>query len=127
MHRVLLLLFLMTTTILANQQIYTIAVCVTKSLENAFICKDNILKDMEEEVFIVKENNLYYTRMNIYTNKAEAQKKLKESSKYVLSQKAYIKELDVAIVQNMVKNKFFIDMDKIHSKQSDSPSNTQQK
>jgi len=111
MYKGLFLFFLTANAILANQQMYTIAVCATKNMQNALYCKNSILKEMKEDVFIVKENDRYFTNISIYTNKAEAQKKLQSSSKYVLSQKPYVKQISEEIAQNIAKKEFFIDKD----------------
>lgn len=108
-----LAIFFLFSTILFAQEKYTIAVCATSTLEYALVCKKRIYDNMRGEVFIVKQQNKYFTNLNIYDDKEIAKVTLKHASKYVLEQKPYIKEIDENIVKKIDKRKLFIDMNEV--------------
>ncbi|RBQ29050.1 L,D-transpeptidase [Aliarcobacter vitoriensis] len=110
MNKILTIFFLFTSILFAQEK-YTIAVCATSTLENALVCKKRIYDNMRGEVFIVKEQNGYFTNLNVYDDKEIAKVTLKHASKYVLDQKPYIKEINKNIVNQIDKRKLFIDMD----------------
>ncbi|RXI27795.1 L,D-transpeptidase [Aliarcobacter trophiarum] len=111
MKKSIILIPFLSIFLFANSPKYTIAVCATANLENALFCKKRIFDNMDGEVFIVKQNNRYFTNINIYTDKEKAQIDLKNSSKYVKEQKPYVKALDENIAIRVRKDKLFIDMD----------------
>lgn len=108
----LLLISLMTSSSLyAQNDKYTISVCMTSNMENALTCKKRIYDYMQGEVFIVKDkNNKYFTYLNVYDNKYEAQNSVKMASSYVKSQGSYAKKLDSEILSLKTNNKDFIDL-----------------
>ncbi|WP_207190529.1 L,D-transpeptidase [Aliarcobacter lanthieri] len=108
-----LTIFFLFTSILFAQEKYTIAVCATSTLEYALVCKKRIFDNMRGEVFIVKQQDKYFTNLNIYDDKEIAKVTLKHASKYVLEQKPYIKEIDENIVKRIDKKKLFIDMNEV--------------
>ncbi|WP_418180092.1 L,D-transpeptidase [Aliarcobacter lanthieri] len=108
-----LTIFFLFTSILFAQEKYTIAVCATSTLEYALVCKKRIFDNMRGEVFIVKQQDKYFTNLNIYDDKEIAKVTLKHASKYVLEQKPYIKEIDKNIVKRIDKKKLFIDMNEV--------------
>lgn len=112
MNRILIIALLFSNFLFAKEQKYTIAVCATSTLKYALVCKKRIFDNMQGEVFIVKQDNRYFTNLNIYTNKNIARNDLKNSSKYVKEQKPYVKEIADNIVKRVDKRKLFIDMDK---------------
>jgi L,D-transpeptidase YcfS len=95
----------------ANEKKYTVSVCTTSNLENALVCKKRIYDNTIGEVFIVKQNQKYYTYLNTYDDKEIAKVTIQNASKYVKDQKPYIKEIDIKIVNQIDKRKLFIDMD----------------
>ena len=111
MKKSIILIPFLSIFLFANSPKYTIAVCATANLENALFCKKRIFDNMDGEVFIVKQNDRYFTNINIYTDKRKAQIDLKNSSKYVKEQKPYVKVLDENIAIRVRKDKLFIDMD----------------
>lgn len=103
--------------LLAGQK-YTIAVCMTLSLENALICKKSIFDNMDGKVFIVKDKDeRYYTYLDIFDNKDEAKLKINRASTYVKQQKPYIKEISEEIISLYSKKKTFIDLNEVPKKQ----------
>ena len=111
MKKVLALILIFSSYIFANEQRYTIAVCATSTLEYALTCKKRIYDNSRGEVFIVKQNNIYYTNLNVYDNKQIARMDLKKSSKYVLDQKPYVKDIDKSITDKIDRKKLVIDLD----------------
>ena len=75
------------------------------------MCKKRIYDNTIGEVFIVKQNQKYYTYLNTYDDKEIAKVTIQNASKYVKDQKPYIKEIDIKIVNQIDKRKLFIDMD----------------
>ncbi len=73
--------------------------------------KKRIYDNTIGEVFIVKQNQKYYTYLNTYDDKEIAKVTIQNASKYVKIQKPYIKEIDIKIVNQIDKRKLFIDMD----------------
>ncbi len=116
MKKILFLAFALPCYLLANEQQYTISVCTTSNLENALVCKKRIFDNMRGEVFIIKQNNKYFTNLNIYKDKEIAKVTIKNSSKYVKDQKPYIKDIEKNIVNMIDKRKLFIDMDSEYKK-----------
>lgn len=111
MKIVLTLILIFSSYIYASEQRYTIAVCATSTLDYALTCKKRIYDSSKGEVFIVKQNNIYYTNLNVYDNKQVAKMDLKKSSKYVLDQKPYVKDIDKAITDKIDRKKLVIDLD----------------
>lgn len=91
---------------------YTISVCTTSNLENALICKKNIFEKTIGQVFIVKENNTFYTYLNVYEDREIAKVTIKNASAYVKKQNPFIKQIDEKIVKQIDKRKLYIDLDK---------------
>lgn len=123
MKIVLTLILIFSSYIYASEQRYTIAVCATSTLDYALTCKKRIYDSSKGEVFIVKQNNIYYTNLNVYDNKQVAKMDLKKSSKYVLDQKPYVKDIDKAITDKIDRKRLVIDLDepsKIEKKETSS-------
>ena len=111
MKKSLFLIFILPFCLFANEKKYTVSVCTTSNLENALVCKKRIYDNTIGEVFIVKQNQKYYTYLNTYDDKEIAKVTIQNASKYVKDQKPYIKEIDIKIVNQIEKRKLFIDMD----------------
>lgn len=111
MNKSLFLIFILPFCLFASEKKYTVSVCTTSNLENALVCKKRIYDNTIGEVFIVKQNQKYYTYLNTYDDKEIAKVTIKHASKYVKEQKPYIKEIDIKIVNQIDKRKLFIDMD----------------
>lgn len=112
MKKSLFLILILPFCLFANEKKYTVSVCTTSNLENALVCKKRIYDNTIGEVFIVKQNQKYYTYLNTYDDKEIAKVTIQNASKYVKEQKPYIKEIDIKIVNQIDKRKLFIDMDK---------------
>ncbi|QKF73848.1 putative lipoprotein-anchoring transpeptidase, ErfK/SrfK family [Aliarcobacter faecis] len=89
----LLFFSLFVNSLYATNQHYSIEVCVTKNLENAEYCKNHIKKSMEGDVYIVEENNRFYTYLNLFDDKNLAYKELRYVSEFVKKQKPYVKAI----------------------------------
>lgn len=111
MKKSLFLILILPFCLFANEKKYTVSVCTTSTLENALVCKKRIYDNTIGEVFIVKQNQKYYTYLNTYDDKEIAKVAIQNASKYVKDQKPYIKEIDIKIVNQIDKRKLFIDMD----------------
>ena len=111
MKKSLFLILILPFCLFANEKKYTVSVCTTSNLENALVCKKSIYDNTIGEVFIVKQNQKYYTYLNTYDDKEIAKVTIQNASKYVKEQKPYIKEIDIKIVNQIDKRKLFIDMD----------------
>ena len=111
MKKSLFLILILPFCLSANEKKYTVSVCTTSNLENALVCKKRIYDNTIGEVFIVKQNQKYYTYLNTYDDKEIAKVTIQNASKYVKDQKPYIKEIDIKIVNQIDKRKLFIDMD----------------
>ena len=111
MKKSLILILILPFCLFANEKKYTVSVCTTSNLENALVCKKRIYDNTIGEVFIVKQNQKYYTYLNTYDDKEIAKVTIQNASKYVKDQKPYIKEIDIKIVNQIDKRKLFIDMD----------------
>ena len=111
MKKSLFLILILPFCLFANEKKYTVSVCTTSNLENALVCKKRIYDNTIGEVFIVKQNQKYYTYLNTYDDKEIAKVTIQNASKYVKEQKPYIKEIDIKIVNQIYKRKLFIDMD----------------
>ena len=111
MKKSLFLILILPFCLFANEKKYTVSVCTTSNLENALVCKKRIYDNTIGEVFIVKQNQKYYTYLNTYDDKEIAKVTIQNASKYVKDQKPYIKEIDIKIVNQIDKRKLFIDMD----------------
>ena len=111
MKKSLFLILILPFCLFANEKKYTVSVCTTSNLENALVCKKRIYDNTIGEVFIVKQNQKYYTYLNTYDDKEIAKVTIQNASKYVKDQKPYIKEIDIKIVNQIEKRKLFIDMD----------------
>lgn len=111
MKKSLFLILILPFSLFANEKKYTVSVCTTSNLENALVCKKRIYDNTIGEVFIVKQNQKYYTYLNTYDDKEIAKVTIQNASKYVKDQKPYIKEIDIKIVNQIDKRKLFIDMD----------------
>lgn len=111
MKKSLFLILILPFSLFANEKKYTVSVCTTSTLENALVCKKRIYDNTIGEVFIVKQNQKYYTYLNTYDDKEIAKVTIQNASKYVKDQKPYIKEIDIKIVNQIDKRKLFIDMD----------------
>ena len=111
MKKSLFLILILPFCLFANEKKYTVSVCTTSNLENALVCKKRIYDNTIGEVFIVKQNQKYYTYLNTYDDKEIAKVTIQNASKYVKEQKPYIKEIDIKIVNQIDKRKLFIDMD----------------
>ena len=111
MKKSLFLILILPFCLFANEKKYTVSVCTTSNLENALVCKKRIDDNTIGEVFIVKQNQKYYTYLNTYDDKEIAKVTIQNASKYVKDQKPYIKEIDIKIVNQIDKRKLFIDMD----------------
>ncbi|PRM89710.1 L,D-transpeptidase [Aliarcobacter cryaerophilus] len=111
MKKSLFLIFILPFCLFASEKKYTVSVCTTSNLENALVCKKRIYDNTIGEVFIVKQNQKYYTYLNTYDDKEIAKVTIKHASKYIKEQKPYIKEIDIKIVNQIDKRKLFIDMD----------------
>ncbi len=111
MKKSLFLILILPFCLFANEKKYTVSVCTTSTLENALVCKKRIYDNTIGEVFIVKQNEKYYTYLNTYDDKEIAKVTIQNASKYVKDQKPYIKEIDIKIVNQIDKRKLFIDMD----------------
>ena len=111
MKKNLFLILILPFCLFANEKKYTVSVCTTSNLENALVCKKRIYDNTIGEVFIVKQNQKYYTYLNTYDDKEIAKVTIQNASKYVKDQKPYIKEIDIKIVNQIDKRKLFIDMD----------------
>lgn len=111
MKKSLFLILILPFCLFANEKQYTVSVCTTSNLENALVCKKRIYDNTIGEVFIVKQNQKYYTYLNTYDDKEIAKVTIQNASKYVKDQKPYIKEIDIKIVNQIDKRKLFIDMD----------------
>jgi len=107
----LLLLFCSNSYIYASIEKYTISVCATSNLENALTCKKRILKDMQSDVFIVKEKNgKFITYLGVYENKSQAKLVLNIASDYVKEQKSFIKILETNVIALKAENNTYIDL-----------------
>ncbi|MCT7500790.1 L,D-transpeptidase [Aliarcobacter cryaerophilus] len=115
MKKSLFLILILPFCLFANEKKYTVSVCTTSNLENALVCKKRIYDNTIGEVFIVKQNQKYYTYLNTYDDKEIAKVTIQNASKYVKDQKPYIKEIDIKIVNQIDKRKLFIDMDNLIS------------
>ncbi|MDY0051702.1 MAG: L,D-transpeptidase family protein [Aliarcobacter sp.] len=105
-------------SVFASIDKYTIAVCMTLSLENAFTCKKRIYDNMDGNVFIVKDKDgRYYTYLDIFDNKKEARDVIKKASYYVKQQKPYVKVISEEILSLYSKKKTVIDLNEIVKKQ----------
>ncbi|MGJ0302873.1 L,D-transpeptidase [Aliarcobacter cryaerophilus] len=111
MKKSLFLILILPFCLFANEKKYTVSVCTTSTLENALVCKKRIYDNTIGEVFIVKQNQKYYTYLNTYDDKEIAKVTIQNASKYVKDQKPYIKKIDIKIVNQIDKRKLFIDMD----------------
>lgn len=111
MKKSLFLILILPFCLFANEKKYTVSVCTTSNLENALVCKKRIYDNTIGKVFIVKQNQKYYTYLNTYDDKEIAKVTIQNASKYVKDQKPYIKEIDIKIVNQIDKRKLFIDMD----------------
>ncbi len=111
MKKSLFLILILPFCLFANEKKYTVSVCTTSNLENALVCRKRIYDSTISEVFIVKQNQKYYTYLNTYDDKEIAKVTIQNASKYVKDQKPYIKEIDIKIVNQIDKRKLFIDMD----------------
>ena len=111
MKKSLFLILILPFCLFANEKKYTVSVCTTSNLENALVCKKRIYDNTIGEVFIVKQNQKYYTYLNTYDDKEIAKVTIQNASKYIKDQKPYIKEIDIKIVNQIDKRKLFIDMD----------------
>ena len=111
MKKSLFLILILPFCLFANEKKYTVSVCTTSNLENALVCVKRIYDNTIGEVFIVKQNQKYYTYLNTYDDKEIAKVTIQNASKYVKEQKPYIKEIDIKIVNQIDKRKLFIDMD----------------
>ena len=111
MKKSLFLILILPFCLFANEKKYTVSVCTTSNLENALVCKKRIYDNTIGEVFIVKQNQKYYTYLNTYDDKEIAKVTIQNASKYLKDQKPYIKEIDIKIVNQIDKRKLFIDMD----------------
>lgn len=111
MKKSLFLILILPFCLFANEKKYTVSVCTTSNLENALVCKKRIYDNTIGEVFIVKQNQKYYTYLNTYDDKEIAKVTIQNASKYVKDQKPYIKEIDIKIVNQIDKRKLFIDID----------------
>ena len=111
MKKSLFLILILPFCLFANEKKYTVSVCTTSNLENALVCKKRIYDNTIGEVFIVKQNQKYYSYLNTYDDKEIAKVTIQNASKYVKDQKPYIKEIDIKIVNQIDKRKLFIDMD----------------
>ncbi|WP_141046673.1 L,D-transpeptidase [Aliarcobacter cryaerophilus] len=111
MKKSLFLILILPFCLFANEKKYTVSVCTTSNLENALVCKKRIYDNTIGEVFIVKQNQKYYTYLNTYDDKEIAKVTIQNASKYVKDQKPYIKEIDIKIINQIDKRKLFIDMD----------------
>lgn len=116
MNKIFILIMLFSIFLFASPKKYTIAVCATSTLEYALTCKKKIYENMNGEVFIVKENNRYFTNLNVYEDKNLAKNIIKNASKYVLLQKPYVKEIGDNIVKLIDKKRLVINLDEIKEK-----------
>ena len=108
MKKSLFLILILPFCLFANEKKYTVSVCTTSNLENALVCKKRIYDNTIGEVFIVKQNQKYYTYLNTYDDKEIAKVTIQNASKYVKDQKPYIKEIDIKIVNQIDKRKLFM-------------------
>jgi L,D-transpeptidase YcfS len=100
--------------IYGSTQKYTISVCATSNLENALTCKKRILKNMQSDVFIIKDREgRYLTYLGFFDNKNEAKYLMNTSSQYVKKQKPYVKLLSNEIVLHKDSEKAFIDLNNL--------------
>lgn len=108
----LLFVFLSSYSFIEANEKYTISICMTSNLENALTCKKRVYDNMIGEVFIVKDKNRYFTYLNVYENKQQANETIKSASIYVKEQKAYVKQIDEKVVKlKNLNKKDFIDLD----------------
>ena len=74
---------------------YSISVCTTSTEESANRCKNDILKTIKEDVFILNNENdkKYRTYLGSFSTYKEAKDFLLKSSTYIKKQKPFIKNL----------------------------------
>ncbi|MFA6742119.1 MAG: L,D-transpeptidase [Arcobacteraceae bacterium] len=111
--KVLPLLFMLSSisSVYAANEKYTIAVCVTSSLENALTCKYKVLaENVKLDVFIVKENGKYLTNIGIFADENTAKYAIKSASLYVKKQMPFVKKISNEVVNLKLKNEQFIDL-----------------
>ena len=111
--KVLPLLFMLSSisSVYAANEKYTIAVCVTSSLENALTCKYKVLAgNVKLDVFIVKENGKYLTNIGIFADENTAKYAIKSASLYVKKQMPFVKKISNEVVNLKLKNEQFIDL-----------------
>ena len=111
--KVLPLLFMLSSisSVYAANEKYTIAVCVTSSLENALTCKYKVLaENVKLDVFIVKENGKYLTNIGIFADENTAKYAIKSASLYVKKQVPFVKKISNEVVNLKLKNEQFIDL-----------------
>lgn len=111
--KVLPLLFMLSSisSVYAANEKYTIAVCVTSSLENALTCKYKVLaENVKLDVFIVKENGKYLTNIGIFADENTAKYAIKSASLYVKKQVPFVKKISNEVVNSKLKNEQFIDL-----------------
>ena len=74
---------------------YSISVCTTSTEESANRCKNDILKTIKEDVFILHNENdkKYRTYLGSFSTYKEAKDFLLKSSTYIKKQKPFIKNL----------------------------------
>lgn len=111
--KVLPLLFMLSSisSVYAANEKYTIAVCVTSSLENALTCKYKVLaENVKLDVFIVKENGKCLTNIGIFADENTAKYAIKSASLYVKKQVPFVKKISNEVVNLKLKNEQFIDL-----------------
>ncbi len=91
-----LLIFVLSENIFANQNIYSISICTTKYQEGANRCVENILKYDHKKAFIEKEptDNFYRTFIGKYSSYTEAKIEMEKLSIFTKNQKPFIKLLN---------------------------------
>jgi lipoprotein-anchoring transpeptidase ErfK/SrfK len=77
---------------------YSISVCTTSTEESANRCKNDILKTIKEDVFILHNENdkKYRTYLGSFSTYKEAKDFLLKSSTYIKKQKPFIKILETS-------------------------------
>ncbi|HJE02963.1 putative L,D-transpeptidase YnhG precursor [Aliarcobacter thereius] len=112
MKFIFLFAILLASSIFAKDEYYTIAICTTSTLDYAKACQDRVLKTQKQKAFIVKENDKYYTNLNIYKNRKDASFDIKSTSNYIKAQGAFPRNISLEIVEKFNLGNYFIDLDK---------------
>ncbi len=93
--RIFLLVFLSIPSFSLENEIYSISVCTTSSLEAANKCKEEISKTSNLKAFTLEnQNNSYSAFLGNFSTYNEAKSALNKSSDFIKKQKPFIKKIE---------------------------------